>query len=107
DGCYVMEGTVRSPKAVAAERKVDDLFVRLLAERNAQGRWVTPSKAVGYAPKELAAMPSAEGCTAAALANAMERLLAAKEIEVETYGYNSKLRQRVVIATSNRLPTGE
>lgn len=96
-----------APQRASAERKVDDLFLRLLAERNAQGRWVTPSKATGYAPKEMAAMPSAEGCTAAALAKAMERLLAAKEIEIENYGYASKPRQRIVITTSNRLPTGE
>jgi RecA-family ATPase len=106
DGCYVIESSATSPRIAAAERKIDELFIRLLAERNAQGRWVTPVKAVGYAPKELAAMPTAEGCTPAALANAMERLLAAKEISVETFGPPSKQRQRLVATPSNRLPTG-
>jgi RecA-family ATPase len=107
DGCYVMEGTLRSPKAAAAERKVDDLFLRLLAERNAQGRWVTTSKATGFAPKELAAMPSAEGCTAAALANAMERLLAAGEIAIERTGSPTRQRARLVVgALPTTLPTG-
>jgi RecA-family ATPase len=96
-----------APYRAAAELRLDDLFMRLLEERNAQGRWVTPSKAAGYAPKEFAIMPGAEGCTAAALANAMERLLTAKRIIVETFGPPSKQRQRLVVTPSNRLPTAE
>jgi RecA-family ATPase len=96
-----------TPYRAAAEQSLDDLFVRLLDERNAQGRWVTPNKAAGYAPKELATMPGAADCTPAALANAMERLLTAKRIMVETFGPPSKQRQRLVVAPSNRLPTAE
>jgi RecA-family ATPase len=96
-GVFVPEGSASSPRQAAAEQKINDLFVRLLEERNAQARWVTPVKAIGYAPKELAAMPSAEGCTAAALANAMERLLTAKRIIVETFGPPSKQRQRLIV----------
>jgi RecA-family ATPase len=106
-GVFVPESSPSSPRQAAAEQKINDLFVRLLEERNAQARWVTPVKAIGYAPKELAAMPSAEGCTAAALANAMERLLTAKRIIVETFGPPSKQRQRLVVTPSNRLPTAE
>ena len=46
DGCYVLESSAPSPRQAAAAHKIDDLFVRLLEERNAQGRWVTPNKAV-------------------------------------------------------------
>jgi RecA-family ATPase len=106
DGCYVLESSTPTPRMAAAERKVDDLFLRLLAERNAQGRWVTPNKAVGYAPKELAAMPTAEGCTATALANAMERLLAAQQITVESFGPLSRRRQRLITTLPTTLPTG-
>jgi RecA-family ATPase len=97
-GVFVPESSPSTPRQAAAEQKINDLFVRLLEERNAQARWVTPVKAIGYAPKELAAMPSAEGCAAAALANAMERLLTAKRIIVETFGPPSKQRQRLVVA---------
>lgn len=97
-GVFVPEGQGNPLERNAAERKVDELFLRLLAERNAQGRWVTPSRAVGSAPKELAAMPGADGCRPEAFANAMERLLAAGQITVERYGSNSKQRQRVVIS---------
>lgn len=108
DGCFVMDSGdagQTSPYRAAAQQGLDDLFVRLLEERNAQGRWVTPNKAAGYAPKELAAMPAAAGATAVALAHAMERLLTAKRIMTETFGPPSKLRQRLVVAPSNRLRT--
>lgn len=107
-GVFVPEtGAAGSPYRAAAERDADELFLRLLEQRNAQGRWVTPNKATGYAPKEFAGMPDTGGCTAAALANAMERLLTAKRIAVETFGPPSKQRQRLVVDPSNRLRTGE
>lgn len=108
DGCFVMEGSDAgraTPYRAAAQQGLDDLFVRLLEERNAQGRWVTPNKAAGYAPKELAAMPAAGGATAMALAHAMERLLTAKRIIVETFGPPSKQRQRLVATLPTTLPT--
>jgi hypothetical protein len=107
-GVFVPEGSASAPQQAAAQHKIDQLFIRLLEERNAQGRWVTPSKASGYAPKELGTMPGAEGCTAAALANAMERLLTdPKRIIVETFGPPSKQRQRLVVASTFTSNQGE
>lgn len=108
DGCFVMEastGGQTSPYRAAAQRGLDDLFVQLLEERNEQGRWVTPNKAAGYAPKELAAMQGANGATAIALAHAMERLLTTKKIAVESFGPPSKQRQRLVVSLPTTLPT--
>jgi RecA-family ATPase len=107
DGSFVLKGAQSAPQQAATFAKIDDLFLKLLDERNAQGRWVTPNKATGYAPKEFATMPGASGCTAPAFASAMERLLAAKRVIVEPYGPLSKRRQRLIVAPSNRLPTGE
>ncbi|MBI3700577.1 MAG: AAA family ATPase [Afipia sp.] len=107
-GVFVpVSGDAASPERIAAERDVDQLFLRLLEERNAQGRWVTPNKAAGYAPKELASMTNANGCTAAALTNAMERLLMAKCIAVEEFGPKSKRRKRLVVVPSNRVLTDD
>jgi RecA-family ATPase len=103
---FVTEATAAaSPYRAAAERDIDELFLRLLERRNAQGRWVTPNKAAGYAPKELAAMPGAEGTTATALANAMERLIDAGRVINETFGPPSKQRQRLIVSLPTTLPT--
>jgi RecA-family ATPase len=106
-GVFVPENSPEPLQQMVAQSKAEDVFLRLLVERNAQGRWVTPNKAAGYAPKELAAMPGAENFTAAAFARSMERLFAADRILVETFGPPSKQRQRIVVTPSNRLPTGE
>lgn len=96
---------VSSPHRAAAERHVDELFLRLLDERTAQGRPVTPSRASGFAPKEFAAMPAASGVSVAALSAAMERLLTAKVIVAEEYGPPSKRRQRLMRSLPTTLPT--
>jgi RecA-family ATPase len=104
-GVFVPEGQATSLHRIEAERDVDELFLRLLEQRNAQDRWVTPAKATGYAPKELATMPGAEGVKAAALEKAMERLLAAGIITVLNFGPPSKRRQRLIVTASDPLPT--
>jgi RecA-family ATPase len=107
EGCFVMEGSdvgQAAPYRAAAQQTLDDLFLKLLEERNAQGRWVTPNKAAGYAPKELAAMQGAGTVRAPAFAHAMERLLTAKRITVETFGPPSKQRQRLVATLPTTLP---
>jgi RecA-family ATPase len=109
DGCFVIEastGGQAAPHRAAAQQALDELFLRLLEERNAQCRWVTPNKATGYAPKELASMPGASGVTATALGHAMERLLTEKRITVETFGPPSKQRRRLVPSLPTTLPTG-
>jgi RecA-family ATPase len=79
-----------SPYRAAAERDIDDLFLKLLDKRNAQRRPLRPSSGRGSAPAELADDPEANGITAQAFRAAMERLFTAgKIIAVET-GPDSK-----------------
>jgi RecA-family ATPase len=109
-GVFVPEGTASAPQQSAAQNKIDQLFIQLLEQRNAQGRFVTPNKAAGYAPKELATMPGTEGTTAEAFTKAMERLIAANRIIVETFGPSSRQRQRLLVVptfTSKDKPNGE
>jgi RecA-family ATPase len=79
-----------SPYRAAYERDVDELFLRLLDKRNAQGRPIRPSTGRGSAPAELAADPEANGTTMEAFRAAMERLLAAGTIKVVTVGPPSR-----------------
>jgi RecA-family ATPase len=84
-----------SPRRAQAERDVDDLFLRLLDKRNAQGRPVHASNAKGSAPSEFAADPEARGVTSDAFRQAMERLFTARAIKKVETGPQSKRRQHL------------
>jgi RecA-family ATPase len=90
-------GTQPCESISSADSNIEELFLRLLAERNAQGRYVHTSKAAGYAPKELAEMAGAKGVSARALAGAMERLMTSGKIEIVNAGPPSRVRPRLVV----------
>jgi RecA-family ATPase len=84
-----------SPYRAAAERDIDELFLRLLDKRNAQGRPVHAKTAKGSAPAEFALDPEAAPTTAEAFRNAMERLFARGAIKSVETGPASKRRQHI------------
>jgi RecA-family ATPase len=86
---------VASPARAAAERDVDELFLRLLDKRNAQRRPVHPKSAKGSAPSEFEIDPEASGVTADGFRAAMERLMTAGKITVVESGSPSKRRQHL------------
>ncbi|MGY3498012.1 AAA family ATPase [Bradyrhizobium sp. USDA 4502] len=79
----------------AAERDVDELFLKLLDKRIAQGRPVRPSTGRGSAPFELAGDPEANGVSADAFRAAMERLFTAGRIMSVETGPASKRRKHI------------
>lgn len=79
-----------SPYRAAADRNVDDLFLRLLDRFTAQGRTVRPSTGRGSAPAEMAEEPDAGEVRADAFRAAMLRLLAAGTIRIVESGPPSK-----------------
>jgi RecA-family ATPase len=77
--------SLTSPYRAAAEQAIDDLFMRLLDKRIAQGRPIRPHTGRGSAPSELADDPEANGTTVIAFKAAMERLYTAgKIVTIET-----------------------
>jgi RecA-family ATPase len=95
---FVAEGAgaaASSPHRAAAERDIDDLFLRLLDKRIAQGRPVRPNSGRGSAPSELAGDPEANGVKADAFRAAMERLYSAGKIKTGSTGPQSKRRQHI------------
>ncbi|MGJ4908861.1 AAA family ATPase [Bradyrhizobium sp. HKCCYLS2033] len=82
-----------SPERAAAERKVEETFLRLLDRFTAEGREVRHTTGNGYAPGEFAAHPEARGIKAKALAEAMQRLFASGQIKV-VQGKRSKHLER-------------
>jgi RecA-family ATPase len=69
-----------SPYRAAAERDVDELFLKLLDKHTAQGRPVRPNRGASYAPSEFAEDSDAGGVTSKAFAAAMDRLYKAGKI---------------------------
>lgn len=79
-----------SPYRAAADREVDDLFLRLLDRFAAQGRTVRPNTGRGSAPAEMVGEPDAKGVKLDAFRAAMTRLLAAGTIRIVESGPPSK-----------------
>ncbi|MGV7215901.1 AAA family ATPase [Bradyrhizobium sp. UFLA05-112] len=71
-----------SPHRAAAERNVEDTFLRLLDRFLAEGREVRHTTGSGYAPAAFEGHPEASGIKSKAFAAAMERLFAAGKIVV-------------------------
>ncbi|MHC4043561.1 AAA family ATPase [Bradyrhizobium sp. 23AC] len=79
-----------SPYRAAAERDVDEMFLRLLDRFAAQGRTVRPATGRGSAPSEMADEHDAGGIKAEAFRVAMGRLLTAGTIRIVESGPPSK-----------------
>jgi RecA-family ATPase len=96
-GLFLPVAGISSMEKLAAEQKADDLFLELLDEFQGQGRNVSYAKnAHNYAPTMFGKDPKAKAPgMRQALADAMERLFAAKRIKVETYGRSSHPHSRI------------
>src|SRR5271169_410483 len=90
NGCFVRETPAGGFDKLAARAQADRVFLALLKTFNAQDRAVSASPSNTYAPTLFASHPHCEGMTKRALTDAMNRLLAAKMIGVETTGSPSK-----------------
>jgi RecA-family ATPase len=97
-GVFVPEGTASLHQRSAAEKTVDDAFLRCLDAATAQGRPVSSNKSSAYAPAVFEGMPEVGGAKRNGLAQAMERLFSAGKIKVETSGPPSKRRERLIRA---------
>jgi len=99
DGLFVPTESANWLDKRVAENGVDDLFLRLLAQFDGQGRAVSHTvTAPTYAPTMFERDPSAAttGIKKAAFAKAMARLFAASKIHVENYGRPSRPNSKIV-----------
>jgi RecA-family ATPase len=96
-GVFVLDGSPSALERNAAEQRIDEVFLRCLDTRTTQG--INTSHAPqgrNYAPTMFARMPEAGGLRRAAFQMALERLLSAGRIRVETSGPESKQRSKLV-----------
>ncbi len=100
-GVFVSDGDAPGPSRLdrqAAEARIDQLFLDLLAAYQAQGRNVSHQPGPTYAPALFGKDPEAKGSTRRGLTDAMNRLFAAGTIRVEESGPSSRRRSRIVRA---------
>jgi RecA-family ATPase len=83
---------------LAAEKKADDVFLTLLGSFNREARTVSATPSSNFAPSVFAQHADARGQTKKALRAAMDRLLKAGNIRVQTFGPPSRERTRLVLA---------
>ena len=94
-GRFVAEAEPMGLDALAAGAKAERVFLKLLDELTAQGRYVSASPGPTYAPTQFAGHPDAEGCTKRAFKGAMEALFRRRDILVATHGKGAKARSHI------------
>jgi RecA-family ATPase len=92
---------VSSPSSIeraAAEQKAEQVFMSLFDRLTGQGRTFSPSKNSpgNYPPRVFADHLDGKGIGIKAFEGALQRLLDAGTIRIETVGPNSKSRQQLV-----------
>jgi RecA-family ATPase len=103
DGGLQLEPATSSLHRIAKDAECDEMFLRLLDQRNAQGRPVYPGKGHNYAPAIFADMPGSDGFTAKAFARCMERLFNDKKIAIREIRVDGKPRQCIDRARASEL----
>jgi RecA-family ATPase len=97
NGVFIPVATPSSIERAAAERKAEDLFLQLFDRLTAQGQTLNHLKtSPNYAPRLFAELREANDTAAVIFAAAMQRLLDAGTIRVETYGRPSRPYSKLV-----------
>ena len=99
DGGLALEHAPTSLHRAAKDQECEETFLRLMDERNAQGRHVSDKSGKNYAPSVFADHAGAGGFTRQAFAKAMERLFQAKRISLRTIRVDGHSRQCLDRAT--------
>jgi RecA-family ATPase/5S rRNA maturation endonuclease (ribonuclease M5) len=100
DGLFLPVGGVSNLDKIAAERRSEELFLKLLKQFTGQGRNTCDKfRASTYAPTLFAQEPAAreQGIRKADLEDAMRRLFAAEKIGLVSYGPPSKNTSKLAI----------
>ena len=101
NGGLALEASPGSLHRLAKDNECDEIFLRLLDERNGQGRDVSCKPSSTYAPKIFSDTEGNGGFTRQKFAKAMDRLFHTKKIALETFGPPSRQRTRIVRSALN------
>lgn len=95
EGVFVPDAMETSLDRMAGAAKAERVFLKLLRTFTDQGRRVNHAGSTTYAPKLFAEHPDSEGLTRQAFKAAMEGLLAAGKVRIETEGPASRRVSRL------------
>ena len=95
DGAFHQEAAPSGLEIMAAQAKVERLFMTLLRKHVERGAILSAAPGRSFAPAVMADDPDADGTPATVLRAAMERLIGRREIVMEEYGPPSKRRQKL------------
>jgi RecA-family ATPase len=99
-GGFFLDGDAGPSDVAGARRRIDDLFLELLASYEAQGRTVSDRPGANYAPLVFARDAAAKGANKGGLTSAMNRLFSARAIAVVTVGRPSRPLRKIISTTS-------
>jgi RecA-family ATPase len=99
NGCFRPDGAASGFDRLAADVAADALFLDLVAKFQADGRDISASPSANFAPVIFSKHPASKGMSAKILRTAMDRLFAAGQIKVDTFGPPSRQRTRLILAT--------
>jgi RecA-family ATPase len=86
NGAFTVTGSSGGLGASIEKRNCEDIFLSLLGRLRSDGRYVSAnSRAGNYAPRTFAGCPDRQGFKVADFKSAMERLFAAKAIQIGHY----------------------
>jgi RecA-family ATPase len=94
-GVFVAEAKPQGLNALAAQAKGERIFLALLEEYTAQGRYVSASPGSTYAPALFYRHPNSEGCTKVAFTAAMNTLFRRGDIVMAEHGRGAKVRSHI------------
>jgi RecA-family ATPase len=98
NGGLLPEGATSPLRKIAQDQEADDVFLRLLDERNRTGLPTSPLAGRNYAPTIFEGMEGNGGYKKTVFARAMQRLLSAGQIVVTTEGPPTRRTRHLVRA---------
>jgi RecA-family ATPase len=106
NGLFVPVSGGMSPEQHAAERKVDDMFMILLAKLASRGQHTSDKSGTTYAPAHFAKQPEAKLAKVSnkQFADAMVRLLSTGKIHVHWEGSQSRRRSWLMVGSGGVQP---
>jgi RecA-family ATPase len=104
DGVLQLEAAPSSHHRAAMDAECEEIFLRLLDERNAQGRHVSDKSGKNYAPAVFADMTGNGGFTRKPFTHAMDRLFEGRKIVLRTERTDGKSRN-VIDRAANEPPS--